>query len=124
MDLIKEAAKFDIEITTQMQNSLEKYAVTAGTAVNTGAIEQSIDLLLAGKTDYEFRTTVVRQLHTEEDIGKIAARISGAKAFFLQNFVDSGNLIGEGFSAHDIETLIRMRTRAAHFVPTVALRGI
>ncbi len=111
-------------VAMDIKNSLEKYAVTAGVAVDTAAIEKSMDLLLSCKSAYEFRTTVVRQLHTEEDIEKIALRISGAKAFFLQNFVNSGNLIAEGFSAHDAETLIRMRNCAIRHVPSAALRGI
>jgi len=87
-------------------------------------VEKSIDLLLEGRVDYEFRTTVVKELHTEEDIEKIAARIRGAKRFFLQNFVDSENLIGEGFSAHSPENMERMRLRATPYVQDTALRGI
>ena len=49
-------------------------------------IRQSVSLLVAGKTDYEFRTTVVPGIHTVEDIKKIAQHISGAKKYVLQNF--------------------------------------
>ena len=61
--------------------------------------------------------------YNEEDIAKIAARIRGAKAYFLQNFVDSGNLIGEGLSPVSDENMIRMRLRAQEVVPNAAIRG-
>lgn len=111
-------------VAMDVKNCLEKYSLTAGAAVDTAAIEKSIDLLLSGGVDYEFRTTVVRELHTEEDIEKIAARIRGAKRFFLQNFVNSENLIGENFSAHTPENMERMRLRAVRYIPNTVLRGI
>ncbi len=110
-------------VAMDIKNSLEKYALTAGVEVDTAAIEKSIDLLLSGKVDYEFRTTVTNELHTEEDILHIASRIQGAKAYFLQNFVDSGNLIGSGFSPVSEENMIRMRSRAQSLVPVAAIRG-
>jgi len=111
-------------VAMDVKNAIDKYSRTAGVTVDTAAVEKSIDLLLEGRVDYEFRTTVVKELHTEEDIEKIAARIRGAKRFFLQNFVDSENLIGEGFSAHSPENMERMRLRATPYVQDTALRGI
>ncbi len=111
-------------VAMDIKNCLEKYSLTAGVAIDTAAIEKSIDLLMGGNVEYEFRTTVVKPLHVVEDIEKIAMRIRGAKQYFLQNFVDSGNLIGEGLSGHDAENMIRMRSRAVLHVPSCALRGI
>ncbi len=111
-------------VAMDIKNSLEKYSLTAGCEIDLSAIEKSIDLLLADKVDYEFRTTVVKELHTEEDIEKIATRICGAKHFYLQNFVDSGNLIGTGLSAHSEENMIRMRSRAQGLLENVSIRGI
>lgn len=111
-------------VAMDIKNCLEKYSLTAGVTVDTAAIEKSIDLLLSGHVEYEFRTTVVKQLHIVDDIEKIAMRIRGAKRYFLQNFVDSGNLIEEGFSAHDAENMEKMRLCAAKYVPSCVLRGI
>ena len=74
--------------------------------------------------DYEFRTTVVRELHEVGDIAGIAEWIKGARRYFLQNFVDSGNLIGENMSAHSRETLEKMRDVAAEKLNLVQLRGV
>ena len=49
-------------------------------------IQKSIDILKKGKVDYEFRTTVVPTVHTEEDIIEIAKWLNGSKRYFLQNF--------------------------------------
>ena len=112
-------------VAMDIKNSREKYADAIGIAdFDISPIEESVAFLLEGHVDYEFRTTVVRELHTIEDIGKIGEWISGAPRYFLQNFVDSGNLIGENLSAHDSQTLDSMRVRAERFVDFVSLRGI
>jgi pyruvate formate lyase activating enzyme len=56
--------------------------------------------------DYELRTTLVRELHDEESMRDIAEFIKGAKAYYLQNFVDSGAVMYgglHGFDRHEIE---------------------
>ncbi len=112
-------------VAMDIKNSREKYAEAAGIEnFDISPVEESVSLLLEGRVDYEFRTTVVRELHTAEDITKIAEWISGAPRYFLQNFVDSGNIIGKNLSAHDAKTLDFMRVCAEKFVDFVSLRGI
>jgi len=112
-------------VAMDIKSSREKYGEAAGIeSFDTTDVEKSVSFLLSGKVDYEFRTTIVRELHDIEDIEKISEWIRGAKRYFLQNFVDSGNLIGEGMSAHDKETLEEMRKIAAKTIPEVQLRGV
>ena len=112
-------------VAMDIKNSKEKYPETVGVAgFDIAPIEESIRYLMSSGVDYEFRTTVVRELHTIEDIAGIADWISGAKKYFLQNFVDSGNIIGENLSAHNRETLEEMRNRAAKTIDLVQLRGV
>lgn len=112
-------------VAMDIKNCKEKYAETIGLNVyDLSKIEKSVDFLKSGTVDYEFRTTVVREFHTVDDIRKAAQWISGAKRYFLQNFVDSGNLIDETVSGVDKETMLRMRSAAADFVPTTEIRGI
>jgi len=49
-------------------------------------VKDSIKLIMNSKIDYEFRTTVVPLLHSEETIMEIARYISGVKRYVLQNF--------------------------------------
>ncbi len=112
-------------VAMDIKNSKGKYAETVGIAnFDIAPIEESIRYLMSSGVDYEFRTTIVREFHTVEDIASIAEWISGAKRYFLQNFVDSGNTIGEGMTAHSRETLEEMRETAAKKLNLVQLRGV
>ncbi len=112
-------------VAMDIKNSKEKYALTSGiTDLHIGNIEKSVEFLLLGKIGYEFRTTVVSQFHTPQDIEEIAKWIKGADKYFLQNFVDSGDLIADGLCAVSPETMQNMRTKAAQFIPNVQIRGV
>ena len=112
-------------VAVDVKNSRERYGETVGVPdFDLRPVEETVEFLKQGKVPYEFRTTVVRELHTTEDIGKIGQWIAGADRYFLQNFVDSGALIGEGFHAHEKAVLKEMRDLAAHFVKSAEVRGI
>ena len=114
-------------VAMDVKNSEEKYAVTVGVKnFDLTPINKSIDFLLEGKIPYEFRTTVVKQFHTVNDIEALSERISGAENYFLQNFTDSGALIGENLnlSAADKETMLLMKKAAEKHVKHVELRGV
>lgn len=111
-------------VAMDIKNSLAKYPMTSGCEnLDVNLVEESIDFLLGGDLDFEFRTTVVKELHTVSDIQDIGVRIKGAEKYFLQNFVDSGQIIGENLSPVDQNTLEKMRLAAAEFVKTVEIRG-
>ncbi len=111
-------------VAMDIKNCMGKYALTAGSDDSIlSEIEESIDFLLSGKVDYEFRTTVVKELHTAADIAAAAERIKGAKRYFLQYFEDSGGLISDGLHPADKETMEKMKNAAAEFVPDTAVRG-
>ena len=63
----------------------EKYDEICGVPVDQHAIDESIALLMDGRVDYEFRTTIVPQLN-REDILEIGNRIRGARAYVLQRY--------------------------------------
>ena len=111
-------------VAMDIKNSLQKYAETSGCEnLDLSKIEESIDFLLSGKIDYEFRTTVVREFHTVDDIKKISERISGAEKYFLQCFVDSGNLIGNDLHPVDDDTINCMKKIAENKIKFVEIRG-
>ena len=111
-------------VAMDIKNSSERYALTAGVDKFPEEIEKSIDLIIQGAPDYEFRTTVVRELHTTQDIVSIAERISGAKKYFLQTYVDSGDLINDGFSAYSASEMLEILDSARRVLPITALRGV
>ena len=112
-------------VAMDIKNSKEKYAQTAGiTNIFISDVERSINILKSSDIEYEFRTTVVKEFHKTEDIEKIANWIRGAKSYFLQNFEDSGNLIGENLNPVSKDTLEEMRGRANVFVENTQIRGV
>ncbi|MDI6602815.1 MAG: anaerobic ribonucleoside-triphosphate reductase activating protein [Patescibacteria group bacterium] len=64
----------------------ERYSEFVGRKIDIKKIQRSIDILKQGKTDYEFRSTVVPSLHTKEVVIEMAKWIRGAKRYYLQNF--------------------------------------
>ena len=112
-------------VAMDIKNCREKYAETVGLkSLELSRIEESVDFLKSGAVDYEFRTTVVKEFHTVEDIRSAAEWIKGAKRYFLQNFVDSGNLIDSSMSGVDKSVMLEMKRAAADFVPKTEIRGI
>ena len=111
-------------VAVDIKNCREKYAETAGTDVDLASVGETVSYLLSGEVPYEFRTTVVSEFHTAGDIRKIAEWIAGADAYYLQNFVDSGRLIGENLHPVSRETLGAMQAEAARYVKTVGIRGV
>lgn len=111
-------------VAMDIKNTSEKYPQTVGIdAFDISPINESIDFLLLNNVDYEFRTTVVKEFHTIEDIENIAKRISGAKKYFLQAFIDSGNLIGRNLHACSSEEMNRFKEIAQQYVVDVSVRG-
>ena len=112
-------------VAMDIKNCKEKYAATAGMSVlDIGAVEQSMEFLLEGKVDFEFRTTIVKELHTVEDIAAIGKWIKGAPRYFLQNFVDSGDLICSDMNSVSRDELCKMQQKAQEFVVNTEIRGI
>lgn len=111
-------------VAMDVKSSPEEYARACGVPIDLEKVNESIDLLLSGCVDYEFRTTVVAGLHTPQIIEQTARRIAGAKRYFLQAFVDSGDLISPGWNALSREEMERCAQAARKYVPTVGLRGV
>ena len=112
-------------VAMDIKNCREKYALTSGKPmVDLSAIDESIKFLLSGEVEAEFRTTVVKNFHTEEDLLKITDWISGADRYFLQQFVDSGNLIDQSLEGHSDQALTAIYKQVKRKLPVTKLRGI
>ena len=110
-------------VAMDIKNTAAKYPVTAGCgSAVLGKVEESIDFLLADTVDYEFRTTVTAELHTPQDIGDIAKRIKGAKRYFLQNFIDSGDIVSPGNSPVTPQVMAEMVKTAQDIVGSTSAR--
>ncbi|CBK75597.1 anaerobic ribonucleoside-triphosphate reductase activating protein [Butyrivibrio fibrisolvens 16/4] len=88
------------------------------------AIEESVSFLKENSVEYEFRTTIMKECHTEDDIIEIGKWISGAYAYYLQSYRESEQVINPIFSPHSPETLKHFVEILKPFVPNTFLRGI
>ena len=112
-------------VAVDIKNSKEKYHLITGVpSPDVPTIERTVELLKKDRVDYEFRTTLVRGYHTEEDIANIGEWISGAKRWFLQAFKDSGNVIEKGLDGFSYEEYQRLLDIARRFVTNAQLRGV
>lgn len=112
-------------VAMDIKNTPELYAATAGVKLDLAPIERSKNYLLEGHVDYEFRTTVVRGLHTAESIAGAAKWIAGAKEYYLQQFKDSGDVLKlDGLGAYGEKEMHTLASSAAEYVPAVQVRGI
>ena len=111
-------------VAMDIKNSPEKYAKTAGLPVMPAGVAESVAFLRSGAVPYEVRTTVVEELHEPEDFRAIGKWIAEAERYFLQPFIDTGDLVGEGMSAPTPEKMRACLAAVRPYVPAAALRGL
>ena len=112
-------------VAMDIKNAPSLYGKTVGIdGFSLDSVEESKNFLIGSGIDYEFRTTVVAELHNKESMLELAKWISGAKNYYLQSFTDSGDLIGEGFSSPSREFMRETQSLVAPFVEKVELRGM
>ena len=107
-----------------IKSSPAGYARASGiSGLDLSAVSESVDFLLSGAVEYEFRTTVVRELHTKEDFLEIGRWIRGARAYFLQPYKDSEDVIEHGFSSYSEAEISALLDVVFVYVPNAQIRG-
>lgn len=113
-------------VAMDVKNSREKYELTAGVPGILSAVERSVELLRAGEAPFEFRTTLVDELHEPEDFAAIGQWLEGTERYFIQGFVDSGDILAgsERFHAASPEKAKACLEAVRPYVPNAELRGV
>ena len=112
-------------VAMDIKNSREKYAATVGVpGFDLASIEESIQIIRESGVDYEFRTTAVREFHSAADFAAIGQWLHGSKNYYLQNFSDSGNLIGAGMSGFSKEELEKFAASLTGDFEFISIRGV
>ena len=109
-------------VAMDIKNSPTRYVETCGVDV-IGKVMESTALLLNGKTNYEFRTTVCHPFHTPKEMKEIGCWLRGAEKYYIQPFVDSGNLLGDGVSALTEAELNALLEAVLPYIPATKIRG-
>lgn len=92
-------------VAMDVKNSPSKYAVTAGLkGIDLAPVQESVNFLKNCGLPFEFRTTVISEFHTAQDMKIIAEWIDGADAYFIQKYVDREGCISHGFTEVPKET--------------------
>lgn len=111
-------------IAMDIKNSKEKYDITCDKSINLDNIESSINYIRSCGIDYEFRTTVIKEFHTINDMISIGKWLEGSKRYFIQQFIESDKQIKKGFHAHNFETLKEFQDCITPYFESVSIRGI
>ena len=113
-------------VAMDIKNAPALYGRTVGIeSFDLAPVERSKDFLLSGEVEYEFRTTVVRGLHTAESLIGAAKWIEGAKEYYLQQFKDSGDIIAlEGLGAFGEKEMHELADAVRPIIPSVEVRGV
>lgn len=112
-------------VAMDIKNGLEKYAKTSGCEnFDRTRIKLSVDLIKDSHIDYEFRTTVVRELHSKEDMLSIAKWLNGADKYVIQPYVESEDIIMPLFSSYSTDELIEIKKLMESYLPNIHIRGI
>ena len=110
-------------VAMDVKSSPVGYAAVAGVDTEWTVFDRSIRILRDSGVPHEFRTTAVGGLHTPEDFAAIGGWLAGTSAYYIQRFVDSGRLLGEGFYPFSVAEMEHLLTVVRERIPTAQLRG-
>ncbi len=111
-------------VAMDIKNCLDKYGETCGNpSIDLEKVKESVRFLIDGVVDYEFRTTIIDEFHSKDDMERIGHLIEGAKRYFLQKYVDGENCIKSGFHEVSKEKALIYKAIMSKYVNEVNLRG-
>lgn len=111
-------------VAMDVKNSPAKYPLTVGLdKVDVNKITESINMLNESGVDHEFRTTLIKEFHTDEDMIEIAKMVKNAPRYFMQKYKDIDGCISHGYTPVDKADVLRFQTYFENSVRTVGLRG-
>ena len=110
-------------VAMDIKNSKEKYSVTCGIDIDIARVCESVEILKDSDIAFEFRTTVVKQFHEEDDFLSISKWLKGESKYFLQQFRENENVIADGLCSLSEDEMKKAAEIISSCVPNVVLRG-
>ena len=111
-------------VAMDIKNIFLKYKITIGKNTTLKNIEESIKILKESSIEYEFRTTIVKELHTIDDIRKICEFIGKKSKYYLQNFEDSEDVINHNLHGFTYEELVLINDNLKENFPNMEIRAL
>ena len=110
-------------VAMDVKNVFSKYDVTAGACVNIDDIKASIDILKKSSIQYEFRTTVAKELHSFEDIKQLLEYLGSDVDYYIQNYRDCETVLEKGLNGFSDDELQTIKEKLERKYPNVVIRG-
>ncbi|PXV84916.1 pyruvate formate lyase activating enzyme [Lachnotalea glycerini] len=112
-------------IAMDIKSSYENYYKVAGLdRLDMNKIDNSIHMIMESGIDYEFRTTLIKELHSMDDINQIGEWIKGCKSYFLQAYRENENVINPIFTSFSKDELLVFQQHLSKYMKHVQIRGI
>ena len=110
-------------VAMDIKNSIAKYDLTAGAKVKHDNILRSIEILKNSGVEYEFRTTLIKEFHTKEDMYEMGKLLEGHPNLYLQKFQISDGVINKNLHPIDEDLANSFVDILSQYVENVELRG-
>ncbi len=110
-------------VAMDIKASKENYSSATGINIDVEKVEKSINILKSSGIPFEFRTTVVKGIHSVDEFEKIAEWIKGTKKYFLQKFKDSGDILGNGCDGFSETEMNEILNKVMAIIPEAEIRG-
>ena len=110
-------------VAMDIKSSFENYSKAIGIQnFDANKVKKSAEYLMTAGIPYEFRTTVVKEIHTAEDFHLVGKSLKDAEKYYLQSFKDSGDILTPGLSAYNKERMNEFLNILLGYIPCVFLR--
>ena len=111
-------------VAMDIKNTKSKYDFTCGKKIKIDDILKSIKILKENKIDYEFRTTIMKEMHTISDIREICEMIGKNSKYYLQNFESSDDVRDENLHPFSRDELEMIYSELKEEYPNLVIRAL
>ena len=110
-------------IAMDIKSSPEGYPVASGSDIDIENFRRSVEIIKQSGIDHEFRTTAVKGIHRVEDFRAVAQWIGPNEKYFIQKYVDSGDILGGGCGGFSPAEYDEILASVQEIIPQAKLRG-
>lgn len=112
-------------VAMDIKTSPEDYPTVCGLAsIDIAPIRESVQFLKDSGITHEFRTTVVKEFHTDETFLAIADWLEGNSNYYLQSYQDGPSVIKTGLHNYSPDKMNNFRSLVLPKLPNTYLRGL
>lgn len=111
-------------VAMDVKNTFLKYNNTIDKDIDISCIKESIGVLKRSSIDFEFRTTIVKELHDIKDIEMILEYLGSDVKYYIQNYRDCDTVLKKGLSGFSDEELLEIKEKLERKYPKLVIRGL